>query len=249
MKAIDILNYTETFAPIASAADFDNCGILVGDEEQQVTKALLALDITPEVVEEAHTKGAELIISHHPVIFRPLKRVMTGTAVYQLIKYGITALCLHTNLDLSPVFGVNTELARVLGIRDGHFAEGTFAYIGQLEQPTTAEEFARRVNRELDCRGLRYTDKEQVQKICVSGGAGAEEVFTAIENGCDLFLTGEMKHHLFVEAQNHGIAVIEAGHFSSEDVVMKPLMELLQSKFTQISFEMTECEVVKYKKL
>lgn len=243
MTPSDILKFTETFAPISSAADFDNCGILVGDKNAELTRVILALDITPDVVKEAKEKNAQLIISHHPVIFSPLKKVMKGSVVYELIKNDITALCLHTNLDISPVFGVNTELAKQVGIKNGSFAEGTYAYIGELENETTAEDFAKTVKENLNCEGLRYTDKSLVKKVCVSSGAGGEEVFTAIEHGCDLFITGEMKHHLLIEALEKDIAVIELGHFKSEDVVILPLMKKLQNEFPDIEFIKTSSTI------
>jgi dinuclear metal center YbgI/SA1388 family protein len=248
MTTEDILKYTETFAPVATALDFDNCGILVGDKDKKITKAIVALDITHSVVKEAVSKNAQLIISHHPVIFNPLKRVNKGSVVYELVKNDITALCLHTNLDISPEFGVNTELAKALKIKNGGFAGDTFAYIGEIEKPVTAYEFAQMTKNVLDCKGLRYTDKQVVKKVCVSSGAGAEEIFTAVENGCDLFLTGEMKHHLFIEAMNMNIAVVEVGHFKSEDVVIAPLVERLSQQFPSVHFEKAQSVIdnVKY---
>lgn len=236
MTVQDILNFTETFAPVATALDFDNCGILVGDANQNVTKVILALDITNDVVQEAKKCGAELIISHHPVIFNPLKKVIKGSTVYNLVKNDISALCLHTNLDLSPVMGVNTSLGEALGLKNCSFAEGTFGYIGELQKSMSAKEFAEMAKEKLNAKGIKYTDKENVRKICVSSGAGGEEIFTAINNGCDLFLTGEMKHHLYIEALERDIAVVETGHFISEDIVITPLMDLLSEQFPDITF-------------
>lgn len=240
MTVGDILEFTETFAPVSSAADFDNCGILVGDKNHPVIRAVLALDITSGVVAEAKRKGAQLIISHHPIIFNPLRKVEKNSVVYQLIKEDIAALCLHTNLDISPVFGVNTILAQALDIKNGRFVEGTFAYIGEIDRPVTAEKFALMAKEKLNCRGLRYTHRDSVKKICVSSGAGAEEIFTAIDHGCHLFLTGEMKHHLFIEAMEKNIAVVEVGHFKSEDIIIEPLAEKLRERFPEIIFEKSE---------
>lgn len=236
MTVNDIFNYTETFAPVNTSADFDNCGILVGDKNQPVTKVLLALDITTSVVNEAKEMGAELIISHHPIIFSPLKKVSKNSVVYKLVENNISALCIHTNLDISPIFGVNTCLADALSLKNGSFVDGTYAFIGETEKPLSAKDFALLVKEKLNCKGLRYTNKESVQKVCVSSGAGAEEIFTAIDNGCDLFLTGEMKHHLLIEAMEKGIAVIEVGHFKSEDVVIAPLADKLTKQFPEIAF-------------
>ncbi|MGN0460123.1 MAG: Nif3-like dinuclear metal center hexameric protein [Ruminococcus sp.] len=243
MTVNDILNYTETFAPISTAADFDNCGVLVGEKDTVVTKAILALDITSAVVEEAKREKAQLIISHHPIIFNPLKKVEKDSVVYKLIENNITALCLHTNLDLSPTFGVNTCLGEALGLEKGSFVPDTFAYIGELSSPMSSREFAQRAKERLNCKGVKYTNKDTVQRICVSSGAGAEEIETAIENHCDLFLTGEMKHHLYIEAMEKGIAVVELGHFKSEDVVIEPLARLLSQKFPQIEFTKTQAVI------
>jgi dinuclear metal center YbgI/SA1388 family protein len=243
MTTADILKFTETFAPVATAADFDNCGILVGDKNKEVTKAIVALDVTMSVVKEAVKKNAQLIISHHPVIFSPLKKVEKGTVVYELIKSDLTVLSLHTNLDISPEFGVNTELAKALNIKNGSFAQGTFAYIGELEKEMSAYEFAKMAKAALDCKGLKYTDKDVVKKVCVSSGAGAEEIFTAAQNGCHLFLTGEMKHHLYIEAVNLNIAVVEVGHFKSEDIVIAPLVKKLAEHFPDIHFEKAQAVI------
>lgn len=240
MTVNDILNFTETFAPISTSADFDNCGVLVGDKDAVVTKAILALDITSDVVDEAKRENAQLIISHHPIIFNPLKRVEKNSVVYKLIKNNITALCLHTNLDLSPTFGVNTCLGEALGLKNCNFVPDTYAYIGELSSPISSREFAQIAKKKLNCKGVKYTSKDKVQKICVSSGAGAEEIETAIENHCDLFLTGEMKHHLYIEAMERDIAVVELGHFKSEDVVIEPLAKLLSQKFPQIEFTKTQ---------
>lgn len=156
--------------------------------------------------------------------------------MYKLVENNISALCLHTNLDISPIFGVNTCLGDALGLQKGKFIDGTYAYIGEINEPLSAKEFAKQVKEKLNCKGLRYTDKDKVQKICVSSGAGAEEIFTALDNGCDLFLTGEMKHHLLIEAMEKDIAVIEVGHFKSEDVVISPLVEKLSQQFPDVSF-------------
>lgn len=248
MTVKDIFNFTESFAPVSISAGFDNCGILVGDKNQKVTKVILALDITNDVVKEAKEKGAELIISHHPVIFSPLKKVEKDSVVYNLVKNDITALCLHTNLDLSPVMGVNTSLAKALDMENCSFVEDTYAYIGELKESMTSKEFALLAKEKLGCNGIKYTDKDSVKKICVSSGAGAEEILTAIDNNCDLFLTGEMKHHLYIEAIEKGIAVVEVGHFRSEDIVINPLKEMLKEKFPDIDFQKTSTVIdnVKY---
>ena len=114
----DIYNYIDSFAPFDSAEEWDNVGILIGSGSTEVTKALITLDITNETADEAKKIGAQLIISHHPVIFGGLKRLSSDSPVYRAAKYDISCLCAHTNLDKSPVFGVNTALAAAIGLVD-----------------------------------------------------------------------------------------------------------------------------------
>ena len=123
MKIADILNFFEEFAPVATAMDFDNCGLLVGDKNTEVHKVLLALDITADVVAEAESLACDLIISHHPIIFSPLKKLSASSVVYQLSAKGISAVCMHTNLDLSQEFGVNICLARAVGVENPNLSE------------------------------------------------------------------------------------------------------------------------------
>ena len=234
----DILEYFEGFAPVSSAMDFDNVGLLAGSKNTEVTKALLSLDITAQVVEEALQNGCELIISHHPVIFSPLKRLDPKDAAYLLAKHGIAALCMHTNLDLSEAFGVNTCLAEALGVKKlRKSALGECLFIGALDSEAEIKAFAKHVKEALGCAGLRYTDvKAIVKTIAVSSGSGGSEVFAAAEEGADVLVTGEIKHHEINAANALGVDIIDAGHFKSEDIVIFPLLERLNGAFPEITF-------------
>ena len=234
----DILIFFETFAPTDTAMDFDNVGLLVGDKNTAVTKALVALDITSQTVQEAKEIGCELIISHHPVIFNPVKKLSVCDPVYQLAKNSISALCMHTNLDLAQKFGVNTCLAKALGVINPVKSNlGECMFIGNLEAEVPMEEFAKRAKAALDCRGLRYTDvKPDVKTVAVSSGAGGSDIFAAANENVDVFVTGEIKHHEIMAANEMGINIVEAGHFKSEDVVINPLVNLLSEKFNDIIF-------------
>lgn len=168
MKTInDILNFFEEFAPCATQMSFDNAGLIVGDKYTAVSRVLVALDITEDVVNEAESLGCELIISHHPVIFAPIKRLSPSSVPYMLAQKGISAVCMHTNLDLGEKFGVNICLADALGVKSPVLSElGECMFTGELESKTDIHDFAKLAKKNLDCKGLRYTDiKDRVKKV------------------------------------------------------------------------------------
>lgn len=233
----DILNFTETFAPLNTQMEFDNSGLLVGDGDTKVTKALVTLDITNEVVDEAVSLGAELVISHHPVIFSPLKRVQREDAVYKLINNGIDALCLHTNLDLSPEFGVNTCLADAIGVENYMFADGECLLIGELKEETTAKDFAHTVKTALNCNGVRFTNgNKKIKTVAICSGSGGDLAPLAKEYNADVLVTGEIKHNQILTANKLDIAVIDGSHYRTEDIVIEPLCKKLAEKFPDVQF-------------
>lgn len=233
-----LLDWFERFAPVASAMDFDNVGLLVGDESTAVSRALLALDITAAVAEEAAALGCELIISHHPVIFNPLRRMNARDVPYLLAQHGIAAVCMHTNLDVSEQFGVNTCLAEALGLQSVRKSQkGTCLFIGELPWEMAAASFARHAKEALGCEGLRYTEvKSAVKTVAVASGAGGSDIFAAAEEGADALVTGEIKHHEINAANALGVNIVDAGHFKSEDVVILPLKQRLETAFPDILF-------------
>jgi dinuclear metal center YbgI/SA1388 family protein len=217
--------------------DFDNCGLLVGGKDSAVTKAIVALDITDSVINEAVELGAELVISHHPVIFNPIKSVDNRSVIYKLAQNNLSALCLHTNLDLSPEFGVNTCLAEAVGVKNGMFAEGECLLIGELEKVQAPEEFALNVKKALNCNGLRYTPvKDKIKTVAICSGSGGDYAPLAKEYNADVLLTGEIRHHEILLANALGISVVDAGHFKTEDIVIEPLCKKLRDKFPDVEF-------------
>lgn len=236
----DIIDYTETFAPLSLAMDFDNCGLLVGNKKQRVLNALVTLDITPAAVNEAVKLHADLIISHHPVIFSPIKTLNTGSVPYLLAEKGIAALCLHTNLDLSEKFGVNTCLAEALQLKNTechmHPQQEECLLTGELTEAMSSESFAGFVKAVLNC-GVRYTQRDgAIQKVAVSSGAGGDSIYAAHKLEAQALVTGEIKHHQLLDAKEFNITVVDAGHFSTENVVVAPLTEKLQKKFADVQF-------------
>ena len=238
----DILDFFEGFAPAATAMDFDNVGLLVGSSDAAVTKALLALDITAEVAEEAAANGCGLIVSHHPVIFQPMKRLSARSVPYLLASHGIAAVCMHTSLDLSGSFGVNTCLADALGVQQlRKSADGECLFVGELAADTDMRTFAERTKAALDAAGLRFTAVRQtVRTVAVSSGAGGSEIFAAAREGADVLVTGEIKHHEINAANELGVNIIDAGHFASENVVMAPLQKKLAQAFPNVAFSLSK---------
>lgn len=240
-KAKDIFDYIQGFAPLCLAMPYDNCGILVGDSEKEVSKAIVTLDITSDVIDEAVRKGAELIISHHPIIFSPLKSVLSDSCVYKLIQSGITALCMHTNLDLSQENGVNITLTKALGLENIATVEGECLLTGELQTEYSVEDFAKYVKERLDCQGVRYTKgKKSIKKVAVACGAGGDYVFNCEKLGADAFVTGEIKHHQIIKANEIGLTVVDAGHYKTEDVIIPVLVNLLSEKFADTQFYKSE---------
>nr|WP_319488368.1 Nif3-like dinuclear metal center hexameric protein [uncultured Caproiciproducens sp.] len=238
----DLYDYIDSFAPFRSAMSFDNPGLLVGDREMSVTSVVLSLDITPPVVLEASQLGAQLIISHHPVIFNPLKKIDTGSAPYLLAKYGVTAICAHTNLDMAAG-GVNACLATHLQLQNVRMLSEyetsglPEALVGETAGEYAPAAFAGFVKEVLGCDGLRYTDGARaITRVGLCSGGGADLVYAAAEYGCQAFVTGESKHNILLDAENMGMTLVDAGHFYTEDIVIQPLMDRLKEQFSNVSF-------------
>ena len=173
----DIYDIIDAVAPFSTALDFDNAGLLVGDGNTIVTRALLALDIPPAVVAEAASMNANLILSHHPVIFHPLKSLGPQDVPYQLASRGIAALCCHTNLDLSPVCGVNVALGSKLGLRNVRredvFGADCVLFSGDLEEPLEPQAFAALVKEKLSAPAVKFCPGQgKVQRVFFCSGAG-----------------------------------------------------------------------------
>ena len=245
----EIYQYLDNLAPFALQMDFDNAGFLVGRGDRQVKKILVSLDITQEVAEEAGELGAELIVSHHPVIFHPARSVTDGDpdgrVLLALIEKGIAAICAHTNLD-AVHGGVNDALARRLGLvqieqlhQDGTDPAGRPYGIGRVGNtaglPRYVPEFAAFVKEALGANGVRYVDaRRPVRRVAVGGGACADMLRDALALGCDTFVTADVKYNGFLDARALGVNLIDAGHYPTEQVVCPVLVKWLSAGFPQV---------------
>lgn len=234
-------------APRALAEDWDNVGLLCGRADQEVSRVLVALDPFEDVCREAHERGAELIVTHHPLIFTPLRAVTeddsVGRCVRYLIRHDISAVNAHTNLDCAAG-GVNDVLARAIGLSgvqvigekktDAQGRECGLLRAGTVEETPLAD-FAARVKATLGCPGLRVLDGgKPVRFVAVGGGACGSELSDVIDAGCDTFVTADVKYNQFAEAHAMGVNLIDAGHFETENPVCTVLADYLRERFPQL---------------
>ena len=236
----DIFQKLCALAPLELQMGFDNSGFLFGRDTSTVSKALLSLDVTDKVVDEAVDMKAELIISHHPLIFTSLKSV-TDEKLLRLAENRIAVISMHTNLDIA-LGGVNDVLLNLLG------AEGDEALdpegcgrIGLLTESLVLKDFLGICKSRLNSRGLRYYDSgKPVKKLAVMGGAGGDYVQLAFDKGCDTYVTSDIKYNRFLEAAELGINLIDADHFCTENPVIPVLSGVLAQSFPEITFNVSK---------
>ncbi|MBQ2902942.1 MAG: Nif3-like dinuclear metal center hexameric protein [Clostridia bacterium] len=233
----NIYDYIDSIAPFEEQCEWDNSGLLVGNPCREISKIGVVLDITADAVRYAAANGIELIVSHHPVIFRPVKAFLEGDVSYLLAKNGISAICAHTSLDRANG-GVNDVLAETLGFRNPVplAAEGESAMIRKvIIEETEANELAMLVADRLST-GVQVADcGNRIDTVALCGGAGGDFIHAVAESGCDAYITGEAKHHEFLAAHELGVTLIAAGHFETENPVVSVLAEKIAAAF--------ECEV------
>lgn len=231
----NIYDYINSIAPYDTQEEWDNSGHLVGDFRQEVKKVVMALDATKEVCAFAKDIGADLVLTHHPVIFKPVSDVLSDSAVYALANSGISALCAHTNFDVAAD-GINENLAKVLGLQNTYRSDDDFTVFGDLEQGMSMDDFAQFVSDTLSVSGIRYTDTERlIKRVGVCGGAGGEFQPNAAKE-CDCYVTGDMSYHAMLDAQQRGEAVISAGHYETEHIPFLMLKEKLEKIFVDVEF-------------
>ena len=229
----DIFEYINRIAPFDCQCEWDNSGFLVGCKDNEVRKIGVVLDITTDAVRYAAENGIDLIVSHHPVIFRAVKHFTDGDLPFMLAKNGISAICAHTNLDIAKG-GVNDALAEVLGFENvSDFADSgdlSMIRVAQISE-TDGESLAKYVAEKLGASVCLADSGKKIRKVAFCGGSANEFVSDVAENGCDAYITGELKHHEFLDALEIGVTVITAGHFETENPVVAVLAEKLKNNF------------------
>ncbi len=246
MNLDDFLAHMEALAPKALAMDFDNPGLLIGPEAKDIRKVLIALDCSLATAREAIDWGADLLLTHHPVFFGGVKHILPDepatAAPWLLLRHGIGLFAAHTNLDAARG-GVNDCLCAALGISDVKpLPPDNMGRLGQVA-PCSLADFARYVQASL-VSTVRFggPPDKPLSTVAVLGGSGGDTIYSAKAVGADALVTGEIRHHQALEAGVLGLAVIEAGHYETERVVLKPLMECLQGITDGVQYRLTLSE-------
>jgi len=258
MKIREIIGALEQFAPLSLQDSYDNAGLQIGlTEDADVSGALLCLDVTEDVIEEAVQRGCNLIVSHHPLLFHAPKQI-TGAdyvqrCIIKAIQRGVWIYSAHTNLDNAP-HGVSYRMAEKMGLHDvkplqpieakmdGNLQPGA-GIIGRLSEPMEREDFIALVKECFEVGSVRYNSwtGEQIQIVALCGGAGAFLIPKAVEAGADVFITGEIGYHRFFGFE-HTIQLMEIGHFESEQYTLEILREIISKVAPELPILNTEIE-------
>lgn len=250
---LEIKKELDKYFPFTEAEHWDNSGFLV-EGEREVSKVIVALDATLPVIKEAVSAGAQLIITHHPVIFHPLKALMESEPAVYALKNNVSIISAHTNYDISE-YGADANLKAMLEKSAGFAAESVldvthtepaphgFGFVGSLDKDYTYDEFADLLKDIFACEQIRLvpTDRK-IRKIAYCSGAGGEYLKKAIALGCDAYITADVKHSSFTEALNAGIALYAPTHYQMEKPAMENLAKLAHSLFPELEVSVSSKE-------
>ncbi len=251
MRVRDITAVLENIAPLTLQESYDNAGLIVGHPDQEVSGVLFCLDSTEAVVEEAVRLQCNLIIAHHPIVFRGLKRLNGATyverTVMQAIRHEVAIYAMHTNLDNVLRQGVNTRLAehiglqylRILAPRPDTLDTGA-GMIGQLLEPMAEIDFLQHLKRTLRAEAVRHTALlgRPLQHVAICGGSGSFLLPQAIAQGADAFVTADFKYHEFFDADGR-VLVVDVGHYESEQFTIELLRDIVREKFPNFALHLT----------
>ena len=236
MNVRTIYDMIDAAAPFATQWEGDNSGLLAGSPEQEVSAVLFALDVTDPVIDEAESLGVQLIVTHHPLLFDPIRTLTDetreGRLLRRLVRKDIALISAHTNLDRAEG-GINDSLAALCGLPESS-GEGFFR-CGFLPGPLPLRTFADSLERNLQTavRVMGPADRI-IRSVGLCSGSGSSEWQQAVLAGCDAFVTGEIKHHIALALADAGVAALECGHFATEMPGLASLAEALQNAFNHV---------------
>ena len=238
MKLNEILDILEQFAPADTAEEWDNVGLLIGRDGDEIQKILVCLDFTADVLEQAIQDDFQMIVTHHPVIFKPLSKI-TNPLFLKAVRHNICVYSGHTNVDIAQG-GVNDVLAEKLELTNVT-ADGILR-VGELKETLSETEFAKYVCKVLDVPAVRTVPlKKQIKKVGLVGGAGGDFLENAKLLNCDAYVTGEVSYHVAQAAESMDVFLVCAGHFETEAPIAKALTEMLNTKLSDAK---AECAVL-----
>ena len=247
IKVNNIINEMELLVPTYLKEDFDNVGLMVGDKNKEVKKVLLALDCTLKVIEEAKKENVELIITHHPLIFKRPSSITTdtlqGKKIIELIKNDISLYSSHTNLD-SVENGLNDTIVSILGFDNSKILEKNkrddkagLGRIVSLKESIQLEDLISKIKKSLNINNLRVVKgKDKVNKIAIINGSGQDFIGKAVALGADCIITGDTTYHFASDYKEMEISILDVGHFASEQITFFNVMENLKEKFKDVEF-------------
>ena len=247
IKVNNIINEMELLAPTYLKEDFDNVGLMVGDKNKEVKKVLLALDCTLKVIEEAKKENVELIITHHPLIFKRPSSITTdtlqGKKIIELIKNDISLYSSHTNLD-SVENGLNDTIVSILGFDNSKILEKNkrddkagLGRIVSLKESIQLEDLISKIKKSLNINNLRVVKgKDKVNKIAIINGSGQDFIGKAVALGADCIITGDTTYYFASDYKEMEISILDVGHFASEQITFFNVMENLKEKFKDVEF-------------
>lgn len=247
----EICDFMDRLYPLENAESWDNCGLLIGFHNNPVKNILLCLDVTDDTVDEAINLDCQMIISHHPVIFKSLKRVSGEDyiqyLVHKIIRNDICVYSAHTNMDISEG-GTNDIMTEMLSLKNKGMLDGIGRY-GELGQEMPMEEFVRMLKTLFNARNVRYTgaDTKKVKKIALCTGAYDGNLQSVMKCKPDVFLTGEMKYHQTIDMVKSGVDAVTIGHFESEVIFKERLKYVLNNKYKDIKVILSEAETSLFK--
>lgn len=251
MKISQITEVIERFAPLGWQESYDNAGLIVGTPDDEVHKALLAVDVTEEVLDEAEAEGCDIVLTHHPIIFHALKRFNSADPVQRCVERAIRSrialYACHTNLDSAPE-GMSWRLAEILGVgnlgvlQPSEAGEGVgFGVVGELSESVDTVEFMQFIRRKLGVKVVRYSDTatSAVRRVAVCTGAGASLIGEARRAGADIYITADLKYNDFM-TPDKVLTVADIGHFESEYCAIELLFDILSKNLCTFAVRKSE---------
>lgn len=237
-KCRDVMEYIEQLAPAELAEDWDNTGLLLGGSDKSISRIMVCLDVTSEALAAAVEKKADLMVTHHPVIFKGIKRIseddVKGRQLYTAISNGISVISAHTNLDHAEN-GVNVKLVETLGLENAVLLGKGPGRTGFLKKGMSFDEFKAYVKERLDIPFIRTVGNpgSGISKVAVFSGSFDDDLEALLESGVDAVVTGDLKYHTALDAREAGLCLIDAGHFGTERVILPYLAEVLAERFPE----------------